>query len=70
MARRKKQKGYWENRKETFPTGSDATARAGALRNNEHVYNVHMDKVADQYQVTYSIPKWFAEDCKRAGVKI
>lgn len=68
--RRKRTKGYWQKRKEKFKTGSEAKSRAGMLRLNEHIAHVLMDKIGDNYVVTYSVAKWYIEDAKRAGIKI
>ena len=70
MARRQRIKNYWDNRKERFATGPQARSRAGVLREHEHVENVHLDKEGDEYVVTFSIAKWYAQALKDAGVTL
>lgn len=79
MSRKKREKGYWEKRTETFKTGSAAKERAGLLRTHEKtaISHVTMDKkenpndqYAAQYVVAYSVAKWYLADLKRSGVKL
>jgi hypothetical protein len=66
----KKAKGYWEKRKESFSSMSDAKARAGTLRTQQHISHVVVDKKSDEYVVAYSVAKWYIEEAQKAGIKI
>ena len=68
--RNKRVKGYWLKRKEIFQTGSDAKARAGYLRLNEHTAHVVRSKKGDQYLVNYSIAKWYWEELQQLKIKL
>jgi len=68
--RRKKEKGYWIKRKETFNDGTSAQSRAGHLRTYEHVKFVHMDKLTDAYVVTYCVAKPFYEQITALGIEL
>lgn len=68
--RSKKKKGYWQKCRETFGDGAAARSRAGALRMHEHVAHVKVDKVADVYEVTYAVAKWYLESLGDAGVTL
>ena len=66
----KRVKGYWLKRKEKFQTGSDAKARAGYLRLNNHTAHVMMSKKEDQYQVNYSVAKWYWEELQQLKIEL
>ena len=66
----KKEKGYWEKKKESFSSMADAKARAGTLRSQQHISHVVVDKKGDEYVVAYSVAKWFLEEAQKAGIKI
>ncbi|MEM7039762.1 MAG: hypothetical protein AAF570_22505, partial [Bacteroidota bacterium] len=57
-------------RKETFNTSAPARSRASALRVNEHVSHVTMDKENDRYIVRYSVAKWYMQSLASAGVTL
>jgi hypothetical protein len=66
----KKQKGYWDKKKESFNNGSNAKSRAGHLRNYKHVSHVKVEKVGEQYIVHYSVAKWFIDQLNSSGGKL
>lgn len=66
----KRHKGYWEKKKETFTTGTEAKARAGYLRTYKHISHVVVNKIEKNYTVAYSIAKWYLEDMQRSGVTL
>ena len=68
--RKKKEKGYWEKKKERFPDGPEAKFRAGYLRSLEHVQHVHVSKKDNDYIVSYSVAKSYLEQIKRAGITL
>ena len=68
--KRKKQKGYWEKRKESFNDGSQAKSRARHLRSYEHIAHVTVERIRDRYVVNYSIAKWYLEQLSSSGGKL
>ena len=68
--RRKREKGYWEKRTETFATGTEAKARAARLRAEENVAHVLVDRQGEDYAVSYSVAKWYLEELAKAGIRL
>ncbi len=68
--RRRREKNYWEKRTERFSDGAKAQTRAGTLRMHEHVMHVKVRKTKDEYEVAYSVAKWYVEALKGAGAKL
>lgn len=68
--KRKREKGYWEKRKERFQSGKEAKSRAGYLRLLEHTAHVIVEKNEAHYEVQFSIAKWYVEAMKNANVSL
>jgi len=68
--RRKREKGYWERRKERFSSGREARSRAGRLRDHAHVEHVKTAREADDYIVTYSVAAWYLAELEKAGIRL
>lgn len=68
--KRKRERGYWAKKMETFPSGHEAKTRASLLRSYEAVQHVKVDQSKTGYVVQYSVAKWFVEECRRAKIKL
>ena len=68
--RRKREKGYWEKRMETFSTGTEAKARAARLPTDQNVAHVHLDRKGQEYVVSYSVAKWYLEELRKADIQL
>ena len=65
--RRKKEKDYWRQMRETFASSQAAQTRAGVLRSYEHVSRVHVSGAGNKFIVEYSVAGWFMEAMEKAG---
>ncbi len=68
--KRKRIKGYWLKRKEIFKNRVGAKNRAGVLRLNQHTSHVIVEKIEKEYQVSYSVAKWYFEEISALGMTI
>jgi len=66
----KREKNYWDKRTERFADGTQAKSRAGSLRAHEHVSHVTVQRSGDEYVVSYSVAKWYAQELEKAGVQL
>ena len=66
----KREKGYWLKQTEVHPSSAEAQTRAGALRMHEHVMHVKVRAVEADYEVSYSVAKWYWDQLKEAGIKL
>lgn len=51
--RRKREKGHWVKKVETFDSGADARNRAETLRIHKDIAHVKMSKEGERYFVRY-----------------
>ena len=68
--KKKKQKGYWEKRVESFADAGRAKERAAALRTHGEVAHVQVSKDKEGYSVSYAVAKWYLEALAEAGVTL
>ena len=68
--RQKRHKGYWIKKKEVYPSGTLAKSRASELRRHEYISHVIVEKKSDDYEVSFSIAKFYMEELEKAGVKL
>lgn len=71
--KRKRVKGYWLKRKESFNVLEKAKSRANEIRINEYTAHVVVEKdTVDQtsYWVHYSIAKWYFEELEALGIQL
>lgn len=69
--KRKRVKGYWLKKKESFQIIADARSRARTLRANEHTAHVVVNKSKEEsYLVEYSIAKWYVEELEALGIQL
>ena len=71
--KRKRVKGYWLKKKESFDILANARSRANVLRINEHTAHVTVEKdeqAKGQYWVNYSVAKWYAEELDILGINL
>ena len=71
--RRKRVKGYWLKKKESFSLLEEAKARANELRINEYTAHVTTEKDPkdqNKYWVKYSIAKWYFEELEALGIQL
>ncbi len=66
----KRVKNYWLKKKESFNNKKDANGRAKALRINEHIAHVIVEKSGDQYMVKFSVAKWYFEQIESLGITL
>ncbi len=70
--RKKRQKGYWLKRKENFQELKAAKDRAKVLRINEYTAHVIVQKLeaSSEYQVLYSVAKWYFEELQASNIQL
>lgn len=66
----KRVKNYWLKCKESFDNGNQASARAKALRINEHISHVVVEKKDAAYLVKYSVARWYADQIQALGITL
>lgn len=68
--KKRKQKGFWVKRRETFYQGHEAKTRAAKLRAHDHVAHVTIERTRVGYEVHFSVSKPFLEEMEKAGVEL
>jgi len=71
--KRKRVKGYWLKKKESYNVLADARSRADLLRINEHTAHVTVEKdeqLKSLYWVKYSVAKWYVAEMEALGITL
>jgi hypothetical protein len=68
--KRKREKGYWIKRQERYSDVVKAQARAGGLRMHDHTSHVVVRATREEFEVSFSVAKWYLDELERAGGRL